>query len=331
MSQSRSLRKRNKRRRKRKAFIGLYALIFLLVIGYSGYEYLAGKQQSMSQQASAAESLPSEETNGSPYKDDFKGIDNNDGKMMMLLLGIDQRGSEIARTDTIMLAEYDPSNQSAKLVSLMRDMYIDIPGHGYNKLNASFALGGPELLRETIEKNFGIEAEYYSIVDFNGFTQIVDTLSPDGIQVEVEKDMHYGSGDGSTTIDLKEGTQSLNGEDLLGYVRYRSDARGDFARVERQQKVIDLLKDELLSFQGVLKAPRLIGNLQPYVDTNIEGGKVLQLGKDLLLNPVENVDMMSVPTTDNVWDERKAYPVGLVLNHDEEETKKTLHQFFGLE
>lgn len=331
MSQSRSLRKRNKRRRKRKIFIGMYVLIFLLVMGYSGYEYLAGKQQSMSQQATAAVSLTSEETSESPYKDDFKGKDNNDGKMMVLLLGVDQRGSEIARTDTIMLAEYDPANQSAKLVSLMRDMYIDIPGHGYNKLNASFALGGPELLRETIEKNFGIEAEYYSIVDFNGFTQIVDTLSPDGIQVEVEKDMHYGSGDGSTNIDLKEGTQYLNGEDLLGYVRYRSDARGDFARVERQQKVIRLLKNELLSFQGVLKAPRLIGNLQPYVDTNVKGTKVLQVGKDLLINPVEKVDMMSLPTTDNVWDERKAYPIGLVLNHEEEKTKQTLQQFFELE
>lgn len=331
MSQSRSLRKRSRRRRKRKLFIGMYALIFLLIISYSGYEYLAGKHQAMSQQASAAESIDQVETVESVYKEEFNGKDNGDGKMTVLLLGVDQRGSEISRTDTIMVAEYDPAEKEAKVASLMRDLYVDIPGHGYNKLNAAFALGGPELLRETIEVNLGIETEYYSIVDFQGFTQIVDTLSPDGMKVDVEKNMQYRSGDGTTDIQLEEGPQTLNGKELLGYVRYRSDARGDFARVERQQKVIQLMKEELLSFQGVMKAPRLIGNLQPYIDTNLGGSKMVQVGKDLLLNPVESMDMISIPTTDNVWDERKPYPIGLVLNHDEESTKQTLQQFFEQE
>ena len=309
----------------------MYALFLLLIIGFFGFEYLSGKHQAMNNQASAAETDDSIEIEESPYKDEFKGKDNGDGKMMVLLLGVDQRGQEIARTDTIMLAEYDPSSQSTKLASLMRDLYVDIPGHGYNKLNASFALGGPELLRQTISQNFGIEAEYYSIVDFNGFTQIVDTLVPDGVDLEIEKEMKYKSGDGSTNIDLQKGTQNLDGEELLGYVRFRSDARGDFARVERQQKVLGLLKDELLSVNGVLKAPRLIGNLQPYVDTNIGGSNILTVGKDLLLNPVESMDMLSIPTSDNVWDERKPHPIGLVLNHDEAKTTQTLQNFFNEE
>ncbi|WP_394218596.1 LCP family protein [Halobacillus trueperi] len=331
MSESRSLRKRSKRRRKRKLFIGMYALIFLLIISYSGYEYLAGKHQAMSQQASAAESVDQVETVESVYKEEFNGSDNGDGKMTVLLMGVDQRGAEIARTDTIMIAEYDPAAQDAKIASLMRDLYVEIPGHGYNKLNAAFALGGPELLRETIEMNLGIDTEYYSIVDFQGFTQIVDTLSPEGMEVDVEKNMQYRSGDGTTDIQLQKGTQTLDGKELLGYVRYRSDARGDFARVERQQKVLQLMKDELLTFQGVLKAPRLIGNIQPYIDTNLGGSKMIQVGKDLLLNPVESMDMISIPTTDNVWDERKPYPIGLVLNHDEKSTKQTLQQFFEQE
>ncbi|MYL50159.1 LytR family transcriptional regulator [Halobacillus litoralis] len=285
----------------------------------------------MSQQASAAESVDQVETVESVYKEEFNGRDNGDGKMTVLLMGVDQRGSEIARTDTIMIAEYDPASKEAKVASLMRDLYVEIPGHGYNKLNAAFALGGPELLRETIEMNLGIDTEYYSIVDFQGFTQIVDTLSPEGMEVDVEKNMEYRSGDGTTDIQLQEGTQTLDGKELLGYVRYRSDARGDFARVERQQKVLQLMKDELLSLQGVLKAPRLIGNIQPYIDTNLGGSKMIQVGKDLLLNPVESMDMISIPTTDNVWDERKPYPIGLVLNHDEKSTKQTLLQFFERE
>lgn len=257
-----------------------------------------------------------------------RGVDNGDDQMMVLLLGIDQRGSEVSRTDTMMLAQYDKNTKSTKVVSLMRDMYVDIPGHGKNKLNAAFAIGGPELLRETIAENFGIEAEYYSIIDFNGFTEIVNTLSPDGVEIDVEKDMKYTSGDGSTNIDLKEGTQTLSGNELLGYVRFRSDASGDFGRVERQQKVIQILKDELLSVQGVLKAPRLVGSIQPYIDTNISGTSILNAGRDILFQSSGSIDMMSVPTNDNVWNERKEYPVGLVLNHDFVETAQTLEEFF---
>ncbi|WP_226576930.1 LCP family protein [Halobacillus litoralis] len=329
MSHSRSSHKQAKKRKRRKGIIAFLVLFFLLAVGYSGYEYLLGKHRSLSRQASAAEDAPYVESAKSIYQDTFKGKDNGDDQWMVLLLGIDQRGAETSRTDTIMLAQYDRTTKSTKIASLMRDLYVDIPGHGFNKLNAAFAIGGPELLRETIEKNFQIEPEYYSIVDFNGFSQIVDILSPDGLEIDVEKDMQYVSGDETTNINLKEGVQTLNGEELLGYVRFRSDARGDFGRVERQQKVLSLLKDEILSFQGVLKTPRLIGSIQPYIDTNISSDKVLQAGKDALMGSIEDMDMLSIPTDDNVWNERKNYPVGLVLNHDRPKTAATLHQFFG--
>lgn len=327
MSNSRSLRKKRIKRRRRKGIIALIAFILLAFSSYTAYEFLAGKHHSLNNQTASAEDAYAETTE-SRYKDEFKGVDNGDDQMMVLLLGIDQRGSEVSRTDTMMLAKYDKNTKSTKVVSLMRDMYVDIPGHGKNKLNAAFAIGGPELLRETIAENFGIEAEYYSIIDFNGFTEIVNTLSPDGVEIDVEKDMKYTSGDGSTNIDLKEGTQTLSGNELLGYVRFRSDASGDFGRVERQQKVIQILKDELLSVQGVLKAPRLVGSIQPYIDTNISGTSILNAGRDILFQSSGSIDMMSVPTNDNVWNERKEYPVGLVLNHDFVETAQTLEEFF---
>lgn len=327
MSNSRSLRKRRNKRRRRKGIIALFAFILLAFSSYTAYEFLAGKHRSLNNQTASAENAFSETTE-SLYKDEFKGVDNGDDQMMVLLLGIDQRGSEVSRTDTMMLAQYDKKTQSTKIVSLMRDMYVDIPGHGKNKLNAAFAIGGPELLRETIAENFGIEAEYYSIIDFNGFTEIVDTLSPDGVEIDVEKDMQYTSGDGSTNIDLEQGSRILSGDELLGYVRFRSDASGDFGRVERQQKVIQILKDELLSVQGVLKAPRLVGSIQPYIDTNLSGTSILNAGKDILFQSSGSIDMMSVPTNDNVWNERKDYPVGLVLNHDFVETAQTLEEFF---
>ncbi|UOR13135.1 LCP family protein [Halobacillus amylolyticus] len=325
MTAKRSVRRRKRRLRKKRLFVAALLLIFITTLGYSGYQYMMGKQESLGKVSGEDGEVQLEEIS-SKYKEEFKGVDNHDGKTNVLLLGVDQRGSETPRSDTIMIAQYDPENESAKLVSIMRDTYVNIPGHGYNKINAAFAFGGPELLRQTIAENFGVETEYYAIIDFTGFTHIVNTLAPNGLKVDVEKDMKYNGGE-DTNINLEAGTQRLNGDELLGYARYRSDARGDFARVERQQKVIKLLKDELLSFSGVLKAPRLIGTIQPYVDTNMGSGKILTLGKDFILNPPKDIETLSIPTDDNVQNLRKPYPIGLVLAHNEQETAQTIQEF----
>ena len=92
----------------------------------------------------------------------------------------------------------------------MRDSYVHIPDHGHNKINHAFFLGGPELLRQTIQTNFGIDIEYYAIVDFQGFIQAVDTIAPDGIEIEVEKYMDY-----RIDVVLHPGLQKLNGKELL--------------------------------------------------------------------------------------------------------------------
>ncbi|WP_163529787.1 LCP family protein [Halobacillus ihumii] len=325
MTAKRSTRRRKRRLRKRRVFVAALLLVFITSIGYAGYEYMMGKQDSLGKVSGENGEVQLEEMS-SKYKEAFEGVDNHDGVTNVLLLGVDQRGSETPRSDTIMIAQYDPENETARLVSIMRDTYVNIPGHGYNKINAAFAFGGPELLRKTIVENFGVKPEYYAIIDFDGFTHIVNTLAPNGVKVDIEKDMHYNGGK-DTNIDLKAGTQRLNGDELLGYARYRGDARGDFARVERQQKVIKLLKDELLSFSGVLKAPRLIGTIQPYVDTNMGTSKILSLGKDFILNPPKDIETLSVPTDDNVWNQRKPFPVGLVLAHDEQETAQTIQEF----
>ncbi|MFC7062789.1 LCP family protein [Halobacillus seohaensis] len=327
MAAKRSLRTRRKRKRKKRIFIAIIFLMFITVLSYTGYEYMMGKQESQGKVSGDDGSNVTLDETSSKYKDEFNGVSNNNGKTNVLLLGVDQRDDETSRSDTIMIAQYDENGDTAKLASIMRDTYVEIPGHGDNKINAAFAIGGPELMRQTIKENFGIDIEYYSIIDFNGFTHIANTLAPDGVEVDIQKDMHYQSGD--TNINLKEGKHNLDGEELLGYARFRSDAQGDFGRVERQQEVIKLLKDELVSINGVMKAPRLVGTIQPYIDTNVGSGKILDLGKDMILNPVNNIDTLSLPEDDNYWNERKPYPIGLVLEHDEEESAKVLQEFLG--
>ncbi len=88
------------------------------------------------------------------------GVKDENGRINILLLGVDSRGEEKSRTDSMMIAQVDPKTNETKIVSLMRDMYVQIPGYKGYKLNTAFYLGGPELLRQTIKENFGIDVQY---------------------------------------------------------------------------------------------------------------------------------------------------------------------------
>ncbi|MBB6453036.1 LCP family protein required for cell wall assembly [Salirhabdus euzebyi] len=315
MEDNRINRKKTKKRRKRKIILSVSILFLLSLIAYVTYEYMAGKSSALDQQGEN-----NNETN-IEYKENFQGEEDSFGKTNVLILGVDSRGEENSRTDTIMIGQYDPDKESGKLASIMRDTYVNIPGYGYNKINNAFFFGGPELLRQTIKENFGISVEYYAIVDFQGFVQVVDTIAPDGIEIEVEKYM-------SKNIDvvLQPGLQALNGEELLGYARFRADSDNDFGRVARQQKVMSKLKDEMLSFAGLLKLPRVVGTLQPYIDTNMKTGTMISLGKDFVLNPVDDIETMRIPVDGTFWDETYEH-AGAVLAIDEAKNKEALQEF----
>ena len=137
------------------------------------------------------------------------------------------------RTDSIILVHVPSSGGKASLVSIPRDSYVPIPGHGSNKINAAFAFGGAKLLTQTIEQNTGIYLDGYLEIGFAGFANVVDSLG--GVDVCVPFDMN----DQDAAIDLKKGCQTLDGPTALGYVRARkSDPRGDIGRAERQRQFL---------------------------------------------------------------------------------------------
>ena len=100
------------------------------------------------------------------------------GEINILLIGSDARPDEKGLSDTLMIAHYNQKTNRVKLASIMRDTYVEIPDYGKQKINAAFAFGGPELVRKTIKQNFDIDINYYAVVDFNGFSKIVDLSSP---------------------------------------------------------------------------------------------------------------------------------------------------------
>lgn len=190
----------------------------------------------------------------------------------VLLIGVDARKeNEPSRSDTIILAFFDATGHKVDLLSIPRDTYVRIPGYGPDKINAAHALGGPQLLMETINSFLGSQVTKYVEVDFQGFEKIVDLLG--GVDIEVEKRMYYPEED----INLKPGFQHLNGHDALAYVRFRNDPEGDIARIGRQQKFLKAMLDQALRLGTLPKIPRLISEVNKYVRTNLSTMEMINL------------------------------------------------------
>ncbi|MCT8140409.1 LCP family protein [Anaerobacillus sp. CMMVII] len=260
---------------------------------------------------------------------DFKGDHDIADHIHILLIGVDSEGDGPARTDTIIVAQYQPKNGKVKLISLMRDSYVSIPGYRDNKINTAFFFGGPELLRQTIKENFDIDIHYFASIDFNGFERVVDIISPDGIEVDIERRMFYQDVTGNVYINFEPGIQRLDGKEALNYVRFRSDRENDFGRVRRQQEILSKLKDELLTFSGVTRLPTLLGAVEPYITTNIQNKHFLDYGRSFFLNPIDQVETLTIPTQGSYIDSRYSH-AGAVLELDMEINKKAIHEFLEL-
>jgi LCP family protein required for cell wall assembly len=290
---------------------GALLLLCIFIIGvYSVYQYIQGTV----------------EANNKSFKNDkgnysFQGKNDEIGTVNVLLLGSDSRGEKQARTDTIMVAHYDQHTHTVKLISFMRDMYTSIPGHGKGKLNAAYAYGGPELLRETITENFNLDINYYAIVDFKGFEEAVDILVPDGIQVDVPHVMSSGIG-----MELEKGKQILHGKELLGYVRFRQDRLSDFGRVQRQQEVVSKIMEESISIDNVAKLPKLLGILNSYVNTNMDTSTLFTIGKDIVTKKSGDLETLRIPE-DGTFQNKRYEDNGEVLEVDFQQNKEALKEF----
>ena len=158
------------------------------------------------------------------------------------------------RTDTILLLHVPDNGGPDVLVSLPRDSYVPIPGHGRNKLNAAFAFGGPSLLVQTVENVTGLRVDHYVQIGFLGFVDMVDSVG--GVQVCPKHAMN----DKKAGLHIAAGCQTVSGPTALAYVRARySDPRGDLGRVERQREVLGAISDKATSPTTFLLPWRLGG------------------------------------------------------------------------
>lgn len=295
-------------------------LVFLVLIGasagYTYYQYNQGINQSLKKI-----NKTKQQTNKVVYT--FEGKKDQYGDTNILLLGSDARGNEKSRADTIMIAHYNETRGTYKLTSIMRDIYINIPGHGKHKVNSAFAYGGPELMRQTIKENFDIDLQYYAIVDFQGFVQLINEAFPKGVEINVEKKMSEYIG-----VTLEPGLQRLDGEHLLGYVRFRHDAIGDFGRVKRQQEALKAVGNQLKSIETIPKLPKLIGVISPFINTNMDTTDMLFMAKDFFSKNRGNVETLRIPI-DNSFTDQRIKGEGAVLDINLEKNKEAFLQFIS--
>jgi LCP family protein required for cell wall assembly len=172
------------------------------------------------------------------------------------------------RTDTIMLLHV-PESGPTVLISIPRDSYVAIPGHGKNKINAAFSFGGPKLLIQTIEGVTGLHVDHYVEIGFGGFASIIDSVG--GVKMCLPKAMK----DQKAHINLPKGCQNLNGTNALGYVRARySDPLGDLGRVQRQREMIGAVAAKTVSVKTFLNPVR-------YYKVGTASADALTIDKDM--------------------------------------------------
>ena len=145
------------------------------------------------------------------------------------------------RTDTMMLLHIPDSGGGPTLVSLPRDSYVAIPGHGQNKLNAAFAIGGPKLLVQTVESLTQIRIDHYAEIGFDGLFDLVNTLGG------VDMCPKAAANDPKAGLNIKAGCQEFDGQEALGYARSRALTRGDLDRVGHQRELITAIVDKAAS------------------------------------------------------------------------------------
>lgn len=205
-----------------------------------------------------------------------------DGKerVNILLMGVDRRGmrkNEVPRSDSMMVLSVDPVSKRYDLFSILRDTYVDIPGHGSSRINSAIVDGGPELAMKAVSQFTGLNVDRYVITDFEGFKALIDAVG--GVDMNVEKDMHYHdpTDKGVYDIDLKKGPQHLDGDKALQYARFRHDATSDYTRTERQRKLLEAVADKMKHGTTLIQLPSILKEMTPYIQTNISSIDMLKL------------------------------------------------------
>ncbi len=196
----------------------------------------------------------------------------NNGEVNILMLGADARpGEDASRSDTILVAHVDFNEGTARVVSIPRDTVVNIPGNGKAKINAAYAYGGLELTKETIEEFYGIKIDKTIEINFDSFSDTVNMLG--GVEIIMEEPLY----DEDWQLDLKAGSNTLDGETALRFVRFRGTPTGDFGRMGRQQLFLKSLAHDIKTKANIFEQTPILTNLLKDIKTDISLNELLYM------------------------------------------------------
>ena len=224
---------------------------------------------------------------GGPTPEPWDGAE----RVTLLVMGLDYRdwesGDGPPRTDTMILLTLDPVNRSAGMLSIPRDLWVNIPGFEYGKINTAYQLGeafklpggGPGLAMETVEELLGVPIDFYAQIDFSAFVRFIDEI--DGVKIDVPEEITIDPLGDNNLKTLEPGRQTLPGDLALAYARARKTEGGDFDRAQRQQQVILAIRDRIINFDMlptlIRKSGVLYNELSSGIHTNLTLEQAIKL------------------------------------------------------
>ena len=237
--------------------------------------------------------------------------ENETGGLTFLVIGSDSReeanredqgdldvGSvEGQRSDTIMLVRLNHERDRLTVIGIPRDLWVDIPGQGKDKINAAYAHGGPQLSVQTVESLTDVRIDHYVEVDFHGFVDVVDSLN--GVEVCLPEAID----DPKAHLDMEAGTHQVDGVDALAFARTRATEGGDLDRIDRQQQVLSAMLDKALSNETLSDPNKLTAFLDSSlssitVDEGLDTSAINQLAYQMRDVDLDAVTFTQVPIAD---------------------------------
>ncbi|QAT48801.1 LytR family transcriptional regulator [Caproiciproducens sp. NJN-50] len=332
-----SMRSRSRRRRRKKGGCLKKILILLFSValaamggGFLYFHLLASRldrSDVTSSQLANYTQLPSDAP--------AWNVKSDDSVMNILLLGVDENddGSD-GRSDTNMLMSIDSKSKTIRLVSFLRDSYLEIPTVGKNKLNAAYSNGGVALTMQTLENNYRINIDQYVSVDFDNFAAVIDKMG--GLDVPMSKaacqaeNENMGSHLSYPAAGEKSITHHLNGKLCLYYarIRYATDSFGsnDYGRTARQRQVVELMIRKIKSM-NLVSANKIVYDYLPYVKTNLSDSQLLYLASIGASLSGYETETQQIPATDTFDDTVSVKGIGKVVSLDLEKNCTILRQF----
>ena len=248
------------------------------------------------------------------------------------LFGIDASDGGVGRSDSIMIATIDTHNKKLKLTSIMRDSYVNIDGHGLDKINHAYAFGKAELAIKTLNENFDLNISEFAAVNFSTLPKIIDKLG--GIELDIDsEELQYingyisdlnGINNTSVSPISSTGLQHVNGTQAMAYCRIRYTSGGDYKRTERHREVLSKMFEKIL-LMSPTSYPSLLNEILPMISTSLDASEIMDLGNEVLKIGSTSLEQERFPL--DGYCEGKMIGGIYYLTFDKETTVNQLHDY----